>query len=379
MGETTKKLMLIDGNSIINRAFYGVPDLTNHEGLHTNAIYGFLNIFHKLLADIEPAFVLVAFDEKAPTFRHKMYDGYKGTRKPMPEELAEQMPVLKNVLEAMQVKYYSKPGIEADDILGTMSAEGKKAGLEVTVVSGDRDLLQLVDDTVTVRLPKSKGGKTEVIIYDKSAVIRDFKVTPPQIIDLKGFMGDSSDNIPGIPGVGEKTAISLLDTYGTVEEVLKNAEDIKNSRAKTAVLKGKEFAVLSKELATIKRDCELEIGLSDCELKDIWNEEAYKAIEKLEFKSILAKFESGTGGGSIEFANTVVSDDAKEMKKFLSSLKKGDLLSVKLIRADAGIKTAADGQMTLFQADTGYSLIGAALALADTSVAFFSTGEKLSE
>ncbi|MBQ6537626.1 MAG: DNA polymerase I [Eubacterium sp.] len=373
------KLMLIDGNSIINRAFYGVPDLTNHEGLHTNAIYGFLNIFHKLLADEKPTHVLVAFDEKAPTFRHKMYDGYKGTRKPMPEELAEQMPVLKEVLGAMQVEFYSKAGIEADDILGTMSLEGKKAGLEVTVVSGDRDLLQLVDDVVTVRLPKSKGGKTEVIVYDKSSVIRDFKVTPPQIIDLKALMGDSSDNIPGIPGVGEKTAISLLDTYGTVEAVLKNAEDIKNARAKTAVLKGKEYAMLSKDLATIKRDCELEVSLEDCKLKDIWNEDAYKAIERLEFKSILAKFESGTGGGSVEFTSKTVSDDIKDLNAFLAGLKKGDVLSVKLVRADEGLKTAADGQMTLFQADAGYSLIGASLALSDGSVGFFSTGNSLSE
>jgi DNA polymerase-1 len=215
----SEKLMLIDGNSIVNRAFYGVPDLTNRDGLHTNAIYGFLNIFLKLLDDEDPKYVLVAFDEKAPTFRHEMYSEYKGTRKGMPDELAEQMPVLKDVLKSMQVTIYSQAGIEADDILGTMSSEGKKAGLEVTIVSGDRDLLQLVDDGIKVRQPKTKQGKTITLDYDKSAVIRDFHVTPSQIIDLKGLMGDSSDNIPGVPGVGEKTAIKLLDVYGTVEEV----------------------------------------------------------------------------------------------------------------------------------------------------------------
>ena len=186
-----KKLVLIDGNSIINRAFYGVPELTNREGLHTNAIYGFLNILFKVMDEEEPSHLLVAFDEKAPTFRHKMYDAYKGTRKPMPEELREQIPVLKDILQAMNIRIFSREGIEADDILGTMAKKGEREGYAVSIVSGDRDLLQLASDTILVRIPKTRGGKTVVEDYYAAQVIEKYHVTPSQIIDLKGLMGDS--------------------------------------------------------------------------------------------------------------------------------------------------------------------------------------------
>ena len=183
------KLLLIDGNSIINRAFYGVPPLTNRDGLHTNAVYGFLNIMFKVMDEEEPSHMLVAFDEKAPTFRHTMYEQYKGTRKPMPEELREQVPILKEVLKAMNIMIFSREGIEADDILGTMAKKGEKDGYQVSVISGDRDLLQLASDTVLVRIPKTKGGQTAVEDYHTAQVIEKHGVTPSQIIDLKGLMG----------------------------------------------------------------------------------------------------------------------------------------------------------------------------------------------
>ncbi len=375
----SEKLMLIDGNSIVNRAFYGVPDLTNRDGLHTNAIYGFLNIFLKLLDEEAPKYVLVAFDEKAPTFRHEMYSEYKGTRKGMPDELAEQMPVLKDVLQSMQVTIYSQPGIEADDILGTMSAEGKKAGMEVTIVSGDRDLLQLVEDGVKVRQPKTKQGKTITLDYDKSAVIRDFHVTPSQIIDLKGLMGDSSDNIPGVPGVGEKTAIKLLDLYGTVEEVLKHAQEIENTRARNNILANPDMAKLSKKLATIKRDCKLDIKPDACLIGDMWNEEAHARIEKLEFKSILARFEQGVGTTDMSLDGLVISDDVAELKKFISSIDKNDPIAIKPILREKGVAADANGQMTLFSTDGVSRLLAIAIASNDDKIGFFEMSEKLTE
>ncbi len=375
----SEKLMLIDGNSIVNRAFYGVPDLTNRDGLHTNAIYGFLNIFLKLLDEETPNYVLVAFDEKAPTFRHEMYSEYKGTRKGMPDELAEQMPVLKDVLRSMQVTIYSQPGIEADDILGTMSAEGKKAGMDVTIVSGDRDLLQLVEDGVKVRQPKTKQGKTITLDYDKSAVIRDFHVTPSQIIDLKGLMGDSSDNIPGVPGVGEKTAIKLLDIYGTVEEVLKHADEIENTRARNNILANPDMAKLSKKLATIKRDCKLDIKPDACLVGDMWNEEAHANIEKLEFKSILARFEQGVGTTDLSLDSLVVSDDVSELKRFLSGINKNEPIAIRPILREKGAAADASGQMTLFSADGASRLIAVAIASSDEKIGFFEMSEKLTE
>ncbi|MEE3468053.1 MAG: DNA polymerase I [Eubacterium sp.] len=376
----SEKLMLIDGNSIVNRAFYGVPDLTNRDGQHTNAIYGFLNILFRLLDDESPRYVLVAFDEKAPTFRHEMYAEYKGTRKGMPDELAEQMPVLKDVLKSMQIAIYSQAGIEADDILGTMATEGKKAGLTVTVVSGDRDLLQLVEDDIRILQPKTKGGKTEVLDYDKSAVIRDFHVTPSQIVDLKGLMGDSSDNIPGVPGVGEKTAIKLLDVYGTVEEVLKHADEIENTRARNNIQAHPEMATLSKKLATIKRDCKLEIRPTDCEVGDIFNDEAHKQIEKLEFKSILARFEQGVGGHDINLDGLIISDSAKDLSTFLDTITKKEVLAIHPVLREEGAAADASGQMTLFSPEVNMSgLVAIAIAAGDDKLAFFEIGDKLSE
>ena len=210
-----EKLVLIDGHSILNRAFYGVPELTNSEGLHTNAVYGFLNILFKILAEEQPQYLAVAFDLKAPTFRHKMYDAYKGTRKPQPPQLHEQVPVMKEVLTAMGVPLLMKEGYEADDLLGTVAKRMEKKGLDVSVVSGDRDLLQLATEHIMIRIPKTKRTGTEIEDYHTKEVLEKYQVTPPQIIELKAMMGDASDNIPGLPGVGEKTATKLVVAYGS--------------------------------------------------------------------------------------------------------------------------------------------------------------------
>ena len=206
----SEKIVLIDGHSILNRAFYGLPDLTNSEGLHTNGVYGFLNIMTRILEEEKPQYLTVAFDVHAPTFRHQMYGEYKGTRKAMPQELREQVPLIRQVLEAMGVCIVSMEGYEADDLLGTIAKRGEARGLEVTVVSGDRDLLQLATDRIQVRIPKTRGGRTVIEDYHTAQVVEKYQVTPPQIIELKALMGDTADNIPGIPGVGEKTATKII-------------------------------------------------------------------------------------------------------------------------------------------------------------------------
>jgi DNA polymerase-1 len=227
----SKKVVLIDGHSILNRAFYGVPVLTNSEGLHTNGIYGFLNIMFKAIEEEKAETLIVAFDLKAPTFRHKMYGAYKGTRKPMPQELHEQVPVLKEVLQAMEIPIVTKEGYEADDILGSLSRIYEEQGCDVTVISGDRDLLQLATEKVKISIPKTKAGGTQVENYYAEDVLKTYQVTPTQFIDLKALMGDASDNIPGVPGIGEKTATKIITAYGSIEEAHAHVDDIKPARA----------------------------------------------------------------------------------------------------------------------------------------------------
>lgn len=226
------KLVLIDGHSILNRAFYGVPDLTNSEGLHTNAVYGFLNIMFKILEEEKADHLAVAFDLKEPTFRHQMYEAYKGTRKPMPEELHEQVALMKEVLTAMGVPILTLPGYEADDILGTVAKRSQKEGIQVSVVSGDRDLLQLADEHIKIRIPKTSRGGTEVHDYYPEDVKREYQVTPAEFIDVKALMGDSSDNIPGVPSIGEKTATAIISAYGSIENAYAHLEEIRPPRAK---------------------------------------------------------------------------------------------------------------------------------------------------
>ncbi|WP_281724618.1 5'-3' exonuclease, partial [Lachnoclostridium phocaeense] len=212
-----EKIVLIDGHSILNRAFFGIPDLTNSEGLHTNAIYGFLNIMLKILDEEKPEYLTVAFDVHAPTFRHEMYADYKGTRKPMVEEFRQQVPVMKEVLQAMGIRIIEKAGLEADDLLGTLSRRCEEAGMEVSVISGDRDLLQLATDHVKIRIPKTKRGGTEIEDYYAADVQEKYGVTPSEFIDMKALMGDASDNIPGVPSIGEKTASKIIAAYHSIE------------------------------------------------------------------------------------------------------------------------------------------------------------------
>lgn len=287
-----EKLVLIDGHSILNRAFYGVPDLTNSEGLHTNAVYGFLNIMFKLLDEEKPDYLTVAFDVSAPTFRHKMFDAYKGTRKPMADELKQQVPVIKEVLKAMGINIIEKPGFEADDVLGTLAKRAKKAGVNVTLVSGDRDLLQIAEEGIMIRIPKTKGGKTEIENYLPGDVIEKYGVSPLRFIDMKALMGDTADNIPGVPKVGEKTAAELLKEYGTLDGIYENIDSITKKAIKESLINNKDLAYLSFKLATIDTDAPVEFDFNDAKLGNLYTDEAYVLFKKLEFKNMLSMFET---------------------------------------------------------------------------------------
>lgn len=284
------KILLIDGNSILNRAFYGIPELTTADGRHTNAVLGFLNIVLKVIDEEHADHVCVAFDLKHPTFRHEMYKEYKGTRKPMPDELREQVPLIKQVLLSMNIHMIEKAGYEADDILGTLSRIADREGYEVTVLSGDRDLLQLATDRVLIRIPKTKAGKTVVESYHAKEVCETYGVDPVTFIDMKGLMGDTSDNIPGVPGIGEKTASKLLVTYGSMDGVYAAVDDMKKSKMRDNLIEYREQAYMSKVLATIKLDCELDDKLEDMKYENPFNEESYKIFADLEFKSLMGRF-----------------------------------------------------------------------------------------
>ena len=295
------KLVLIDGHSILNRAFYGVPELTNSEGLHTNAVYGFLNIMFKILEEEKPDHLAVAFDLKEPTFRHKMFADYKGTRKPMPQELHEQVPLMKEVLTAMGVPILTMAGYEADDILGTIAKRCQAEGEEVSVVSGDRDLLQLADTHIKIRIPKTSRGTTEIHDYYPEDVKREYHVTPTEFIDVKALMGDTSDNIPGVPSIGEKTATNLIVAYGSIENAYAHLEEVKPPRAKKALEEHYDMAVMSKELAQICITCPIPFAYEDAKIENLYTPEAYQYMKRLEFKSILARFDvQDMGGNSVE-------------------------------------------------------------------------------
>lgn len=287
----SEKLVLIDGHSILNRAFYGVPELTNSSGLHTNAVYGFLNILFKILEEEQPQYLAVAFDVKAPTFRHKMYDAYKGTRKPMPQELHEQVPLIKDVLTACGVPILEKPGYEADDILGTLARRGEAAGMEVTLVSGDRDLLQIATDHICIRIPKTRGGVTVTENYRKEDVIEAYGVTPTEFIDVKALMGDTSDNIPGVPSIGEKTATALISSYKSIENAYAHIDEVKPPRAQKALRDHYDLAQMSKELAAICTEAPVELDFEAARLGNLYTKEAYEVMNRLELKSFLKRFD----------------------------------------------------------------------------------------
>ena len=293
------KLVLIDGHSILNRAFYGVPDLTNAAGLHTNAIYGFLNILFKILDEESPDYLTVAFDVKAPTFRHEMFKEYKGTRKPMPEELREQVPVMKEVLQAMGIRIIEQAGYEADDLLGTIAKRAEAEGIDVSLVSGDRDLLQIATDRIRIRIPKTKGGRTEIENYYAADVEAKYQVNPVQFIDLKALMGDTADNIPGVPKVGEKTATDLMVQFGSLDGIYEHIDEVTKKSVKESLIQNKDLAYLSRELATIKLDSPLTYTLEEARVGNFFNEASYILFKKLEFKNLLNKFEKGVSNEEI--------------------------------------------------------------------------------
>ena len=287
----SEKILLIDGHSILNRAFYGLPDLTNGEGIHTGAVYGFLNILFRILEEEKPDYLTVAFDVHAPTFRHKMYDAYKGTRKAMPEELRQQVPLIKEMLGAMCINIMEMEGYEADDLLGTVARQCEAQGMDVTILSGDRDLLQLATDKIMIRLPKTTKGKTIIEDYHTQQVIEKYQVTPPQIIELKALMGDSADNIPGIPGVGEKTATKMIVQFGNIENAYEHLEEVKPNKAKESLRENYDKAQLSKTLATINTDSPISFSSEAARMENLYTKEAYELCKRLEFKNLLSRFD----------------------------------------------------------------------------------------
>ena len=286
-----KKLVLIDGFSILFRAFYGLPRLTNSKGVPTNAIYGFLNILFKIIDEESPDYLTIAFDTDKPTFRHEMYEEYKGTRKPTPDELISQIPIVKEVLKAMNISIVEKDGYEADDVIGTLSKRWDKNSYKVTVVSGDRDLLQLATDKIKIRIPKTKSTGTEIEDYYAKDVIEKYQVTPIELIDVKGLMGDPSDNIPGVPGIGEKTATKLIVEYGSIENAHDHIEEVKPKRARENLAANYDIALKSRELATIVTDCDLDYKIEDASLENLYNEDVFVIFKNLEFGSFLSRFD----------------------------------------------------------------------------------------
>jgi len=283
-----QKILLIDGFSILNRAFYALPLFTNTSGEYTNAVYGFLSILMRFHDEEKPDFISVAFDLPQPTFRHKRYAEYKATRKSMPDELRQQVPTLKNLLTKMGIALAECPGYEADDVIGTLAVMAETKGINPVIISGDRDLLQLATDTIQIRLPKTKAGKTEVENYYASDVLAKYGVTPAAYIDVKALMGDSSDNVPGVPGIGEVTATKIITAYGDLENAIANAADIKPKKASENLAQYAEQARLSQELVTIKTDVPVNLELTPPD--NIWNAAVYNEVKRLEMKSLYRNF-----------------------------------------------------------------------------------------
>ena len=336
-----RKILLIDGHSIINRAFYGLPDLTNGEGVHTGAVYGFLTILFRILEEEKPDYLAVAFDVHAPTFRHKMYEAYKGTRHAMPEELRSQVPLMQEMLRSMGVSIATLEGYEADDVIGTLARRSEAQGIDVTILSGDRDLLQLVTDHVMVRLPKTEKGQTTIEDYHPQQVLDRFQVTPPQIIDLKALMGDSSDNIPGIPGVGEKTATKIIVEYGTIENAHDHLEEIKPNRAMESLRDHYDLAVLSKTLATIMTDSPVEFDYEKAKLGSLFTPEAYELCKRLEFKNLLGRFGEEAARNTLEELEFFVCEDLNGCEALFEKAAACPHVGTALLADESGVYEAA--------------------------------------
>ncbi len=333
-----KKLLLIDGNSIANRAFYGIMGskmLTAKDGKYTNAVYGFLAIMFKNIEDLKPDYMAVSFDLKAPTARHKMYEGYKANRHGMPEELAQQMPMIKEVLKAMKIDIVQKEGFEGDDILGTLAKYGEEQGLDVIILSGDRDTFQLATDRVTIRIPRTKAGKTETEEYDKNKIFEEYGLEPKALIEVKGLQGDSSDNIPGVPGIGPKTAINLIKKYNTIENLYKAIDEGKDDlkgKQKENIVENREKAFLSRTLGEINNAVPLDDDLNTLKVEEWDKEEVLKLFEEWNFKKYIERFDLNkekSSGKSIDSENKsiedifeIIGDITEDVIKTINSLDK---------------------------------------------------------
>lgn len=331
-------IIIIDGNSLMHRAFYALPPLTNRDGLHTNVIYGFVNMINKLIEAYKPKYMAIAFDRKEPTFRHKEYAEYKAKRLKMSEDMAEQIPYLKNVIDAMNIKRLELEGYEADDIIGTLSKISDNENIKTLIVTGDRDAFQLITDNVHVLM--TKKGISEMEEYDRDKLLEKYSITPEQVIDLKGLMGDASDNIPGIPGVGEKTALELLKQFGTVENMLENTENIKKNKVRENVENNKDMALLSKKLATIITDAPIDVHIEDCEYKEPDYETLSQLYEMLDFKTFLQKIKAMPVKNQSEpvKADIAVSEinDSIGLQELMSKIKKSKKIAFKISHDDNG-------------------------------------------
>lgn len=333
---TKKKWIIIDGNSLINRTFYALPPLTNTKGIHTNALYGFASILMKVIDEEKPDYVGVAFDEKKPTFRHKDFKEYKAGRLKMPEELAQQFDLLKEMLKTFGIEIISLEGYEADDLIGTLSKYGEEQGLEVNIITGDRDAFQLSSNQVSVWY--TKKGISNLDKMGKEEVLKRYGVAPKQLIDVKGLMGDKSDNIPGVPGIGEKTALKLIKEYGSIEKVYHNIDKISGKKLKENLEQYKEQAILSKKLGTIVRDIPIEITLEDYKLENPYNEGVIQLFEEWEFSSLLEKIGVEKFQGSIEEKRLEYQEVATidQLKNILQDIKKENCLYLQWLLEGSG-------------------------------------------
>ena len=315
------RMVLIDGNSILNRAFYGIMGnkmLMTQDGVYTNAVYGFLSILFKIQEELQPQYLVIAFDKKGPTKRHEMYEGYKANRKGMPDELAMQMPIIKEILEAMNLKIIEKEGYEGDDILGTLSRFGENNGLEVTILSGDRDYFQLITDKVQVQIPRTKAGKTQNDLYTKQKVLEEYGVEPYQLIQVKGLMGDTSDNIPGVAGIGEKTALNLIKEYTDIDKLYQKIEegtDQIKGKLREKLIEGKEMAILSRELGRINIDTPICENLEEMKVEE-WNKEkVLDLFKKYHFQRYIDKFNLQNQGETKPLEELVTAIEVINSKK----------------------------------------------------------------
>lgn len=373
----SKKLVLIDGHSILNRAFFGLPDLTNSQGVHTNAVYGFLNIMFKILEEEKPDYLTVAFDVHAPTFRHKMFEEYKGTRKPMADELRQQVPLIKEMLKAMGITIVEREGYEADDILGTLSVKAEKEGMDVAVISGDRDLLQLATEHVMIRIPKTKKTGTEIENYLADDVVEKYGVTPKEFIDVKALQGDTADNIPGVPGIGGKTAGALIAKYHSIEAVHEDAPNVKPPRASKNIVEFWDQAVMSKELATIITDAPVDYEFKDAQIDGIdslYTEEAFMMCKRLEFKNLLPRFDVQAPKNNVE-ENFKVISDKKSLDDIIKRASKKDVAFSIIPGKPGGEDT--DGQLSLFEQNDTNDYIALVLVFSEEDIYFIKTGKEI--